>query len=72
MNFGGVVLLGRSPQVSGSLIAVTPETTDFVSYEIWNYIEEILPVRLEDVSLFRDHKGGQTGLVIAKCAQEVP
>jgi hypothetical protein len=27
---------------------------------------------LEDVSLFRDHNGGPTGLVIAQCAQEVP
>jgi hypothetical protein len=45
---------------------------DFASYEIWNFIEQVLRVTVEDLSLFREFNGTPTGTVIAQLTDDIP
>lgn len=57
---------------SGYLISVQIiPNVEFVSYEIYNFIEETVKVDLEDLSLFRSPNGAPTGTVVAQFAEEV-
>lgn len=57
---------------SGYLISVkVSSNVEFVSYEIYNFIEQTVKVELEDISLFRTLNGTPTGLLVAQFTEEV-
>jgi hypothetical protein len=59
-------------EYSGCFLAVTVHSSDFSSFEIWNFIEQILQTTVEDLSLFRHYNGMPTGVVVAQLADDVP
>lgn len=57
---------------SGKHIALEMPPMDFASYEVWNFIEHVMKVNVEDLSVFRDAKGEPTGIVVAVLKDAVP
>jgi hypothetical protein len=56
---------------SGRLISLSFEPIEFISCEIWNFIEQITKLRVEDLSIFRDVNGATTGIVVAQLTDDV-
>ena len=58
--------------VQGYLIALTFNTTDYSSYELYSYVEETLKTEVEDLSMFRNPITNEpTGLVVVQLVEDV-
>jgi hypothetical protein len=56
---------------AGRLISLSFQAIPFMSCEIWNFIEQITKLKVEDLSVFRDVNGVPTGTVVAQLTDDV-